>query len=429
MALSDGPPPSLQAQLDGLTSLHREFSSFLERVEKGRPPCHTPSCQLQKMALLEELSHHLARLPRSTSPFVADFDRAIFSGYRLASSAPPHVLDRSDQWREQRFHVSHHINWRSSWYTLISDLYLIQDLIRVFTEVQADPQRKLELKRLIGRGLLEVAFHMDRGQKALSGVTEAFMEHNSERLQETRARSEAHYDKFHKLSEQVFGEADEFSVLTGSPHQPPLFPSLNPAQQLQMLLHLREWSRLAGPNELFDAPRNRFLSRAYDSLEKAIDSLQAFNDLEFGVLGLENMQSIANPLLRNQADQQLHSRLYQEEEINAFTASVGTFMFDFFILKAWVGPSFLRTLTAFSAFQFWSIQQHPLRLGGGNKLMQLKLESYDLYDQVLRRQEVLEKARNQIQKRLAQIEREIAFIEQSLEVPTHRNSSDGGRTR
>jgi len=391
-------------RLQRLIELQKNYESYLQRVEKGSPPCHLDSCQLEKYSLVESLHQLVTPIPTRVSWLVRDFDRAIFSAYRLASSPPPYFTEEETRSDRLRYQAAQHMEWRGSWQAAAADLFLLRKILETYFRVTQDPYRQSELKTLIGRGLLEMTYHMAEGQKWKDKHTAALWTDDYEAQEKSKHLVESHFEEYHRLRLAVFsGTGKNWNSL---------FPELNEAETQQMLQHLRHWKREHPETWLFGAQSIRTLSRAHHIIRKAIQTITAFNDLEFGVVGLNNFESISNPERRTHKDIEYLQIHRQQEARTRGIFQASDYLIRWMVFHAWLGPSFARTAWGVAAYEIFNVKTRPIVIDeyGGRRRTELEAASREYAEQMQRRHSTLLETQDTIVRALSQVEAEIQFL-------------------
>jgi hypothetical protein len=394
-----------------LSELRTQFYRFLDRVENGQSPCHLPSCQLEKYQIMEKVSHQLGFLPKAASPLLDEAHKGVFAGYRLANLPAPYLNSETDSHQSRlRYQYSLHPEWRGSWYGFLSDLYLIRTMIKSFRQVLEDPIASEQLRQYMDAGLLEMAFHLSEGRAWADQIVRSRHEGNLEQESVAEEKANLHFAEYHRLRENVFPQlqAEGFRLFEGDVT---LFPGLNPAQSLQMMLHLRSWISDRPNSYVFEALHLRFLDRLERTLESVVKLSHQFNDLEFGVLGLRNMESFANPVLRNEKDLTIDQQIQKRESLEEGLYTSADFFLGFLTINAWLGPSMIRVAPMVGLYEFHKLNSQPLQRTEGSRSIRLRFESIQFQEQVETRTETLMETKQVILQRIQQIESEIAQLE------------------
>lgn len=406
---------SANESVEHLEAVKKRFEELLYRIEKGQEPCHLQSCQLEKYQLLERLSHRISRIPSSASPFIDTMKDSIFAGYRLAENPAPYFLETASKEEERIFAYSHHLRWRQDWQLLISDIRLLRNFIEVYETYYESDEEQAKLLRLIDQGLFELAFHLTEGERSSEDIVSSPLADQSEELEELKKKTDFHFEQYYYYRDKIRPElqAQGRRLFDTSSHgEPPLFPDLSSAESLQMILHLRDWAGPSPSSRLFRADQKRFLGKVKEELQDALRWAQEFHDLEFGVVGLSNLDSIANPIQQNQEAAGTYLDVFRREARAETWMSHFDFTMNFLLFNAWMNYKLAAFPTAWSEYR--RVSRESLTDANALQISFLRMEAIDLERQMENRRESLVRTRDLLLRRLEQVELELEYLNREV---------------
>lgn len=271
----------------------------LDRAVNGRDPCHSTSCQIEKTELLDEISIQIDRLPLGIPVFEESSLRALTSAWRLIENPfplPRNSVDESfsfselKNWWERRY--SHDLKLRSSWTGLYGQLLMIEKAIGFYLQlVSSSPARRADFLRAWNGGLKdytelerESSIYFYRIRQLEAGGLEGSNE--IERLELAR-------EMLNRERERIK------SQLPDSPYRllEKLFPNFQAPESAFILGLISHWLDIFPSNDLFDEERALILQKLENRVENLKENVRSFQELEYGLVGLRNFESMTNPVV------------------------------------------------------------------------------------------------------------------------------------
>lgn len=316
---------SVKAQsLDQLHQGLRLAENLLFRIEQGSQACHSSSCQKTKSATLHKIYRDSQLLSFLGPEFIDQAETSMQSARKLVRAAikrtdlPPHQPQNLTEWTkvfERRY--AHDIENTISWLAFAAKIESLRASLQYLAQgfKHLESNEKKEFQKLWERGLAEVLADQRRIQE-LSVLRDQSRRDGNEVAAE---KLDAEKLELMKKSRDWF-EEHEISLIT---IQRRFFSDLEFSRIIDLVKALNLWSDFFGnPNILSESLAQK--SQIIDpSLRTLVRDIQSFNDLEFGVVGLDNFSTMINPALAAGWEIQVQNRLQSHLESIQFLMDAG----------------------------------------------------------------------------------------------------------
>lgn len=277
-----------------LKETHALLLNYLDRVQNGKQPCYTRPCQLEKRRLLQKIQNKLEVLPSLEGRLLPNRRLALSSAYRLVDEpfiypssnldSPQNITEWLEWWKRRYAYESRlHSNWTAFYSAVVSH----ERALQLISSLKKSPRQKLQLKHWWKRGLGEAA-------RSLRQAVQAFQESSRLAMQGAIEESEAHREE----SESFFKRVEEFEEAAQIPFRmivKDIFPDHSLVEATSFLVHYKSWIDFFEPNDILEQHFFDYLNYQKDSIQEISNLIQDFRDLEYGVVGLNNFDSISNP--------------------------------------------------------------------------------------------------------------------------------------
>jgi hypothetical protein len=316
---------SVKAQnLDQLHEGLRLAETLLMRIEQGSPACHSSSCQKNKSAtlhkiyrdsqLLSFLGPEFSEQAKTSIQSARKLVRASIKRTDLSSKQPESFADWTKIFERRYAHdIENTISWLAFAAKIESLRASLQYLAQGFKHLESN--EKAEFQKLWERGLAQILADQRRIQEL--SILRDQNRHDGD--ESTAEKLDAEKLELMKKSRDWF-EENETSLIT---IQRRFFSDLEFSRIIDFVKALNFWSEFFGnPNILSESLAQK--SQTIDpSLRTLIRDIQSFNDLEFGVVGLDNFSTMTNPALAAGWEVQVQNRLQSHLESIQFLMDAG----------------------------------------------------------------------------------------------------------
>lgn len=282
-----------QSRIEELEATLAKSRELLEKVQRGAAPCHRDECQVKKGQILSSLFNTYESLPQKYSQFIPSLESGLSSAHYMVqfpfTQMPmefPKTLSDWSGWWARRY--EYEIQFRAQWLEFLNDttrLYRAVDLWgKTFTR---SPREKKLIQEAWDRGMGEIA-ELTLAYQSLAWQASA-LERTGQKIEAARLSEQAR--SLRLRSEELESQfAGSFRNVISA-----LFPA---GDFKSTLTSLSLWKRILdlnqSPDVLGDLTKQR-VAYLRTTLKKISGAQNDFNDLEYGVIGLNNYYSSVNP--------------------------------------------------------------------------------------------------------------------------------------
>jgi len=397
-------------ELASLRERLQQLYEILDRYEEGQSACFSSDCQKKKRILLHDLHRQMNRFP-----FIEGRDQslrrtALVSGHRLVDKAfqPPHTSKpRSfSEWRywwQQRY--QHDLRLRSSWAAWRSDVRLMRRSIQAYLDLWSLPRSRREnAEALWSQGVGSAAVWITEGlhlRSQAESETDAYRKQKLEEAASQKARLAQEVEQNLRIGiraslREIFYNTDEELLIVVA------------TQVASMMEPL-------GFESLFDEELREYVNYLAQELRNLFGQAQAFDDLEYGVLGLNNFDSSTNRARQIHTELKIQRKLDQVEEWFRFGYDSSIYILLSVATFKLAGPEYLLRFGAggASTYAYLNLEMRPsdLVLRPSSRTRELEAHLDPIILELARRKDLLELAQTQALERISEIEDRIRYLE------------------
>jgi hypothetical protein len=286
----------IQAQIDRLERKKAAALQQLAKTENGRSPCYTEECQRKKFNIVSTLSQRSQLIPEIGERFLKNRDEGIASAYRLvrkkfeppvmAGDFPASVHEWSEWWVRR---YNHEQEIRSGWMRFVSDVRLLYFGFQFYLKLDSASEEQRELiQDAWDRGLAEAAKHL----VAMATFAEqvGFFRELKDKEQEKAALLQAlsEQKKYNEINERFEGQIHSLLLK--------LFPQASNEEQVTaFLILMSDWLERTQSKSIFDSAFKEEMEWRNRQAQELYRTVLDFQDLEYGIVGLNNFYSPVNP--------------------------------------------------------------------------------------------------------------------------------------
>jgi hypothetical protein len=298
-------PGLAQADFSKIQKNKEAALQLLEKIENGRNPCYTDECQNKKVGLLGDVFQISSLLPEMGGAFLPTRERGIDSGYTLVrkrfvppsmKNAFPSTLKEWKQWWLKR--SDHESKIRSDWMRLVSEIYSLQQGLRMYIEVaRGSEEQHAQIEEAWQRGLARAAELLTTYPRLVRDASMADAQNDKAKAAQLRKEASLQIEEFNSLNRDKF--ENQFYPLLQA-----LIPQAKTQEQVVAFLILTQrWMNFSGDSRhVFDPSFINELKYRYKQIVALTHAAQDFNDLEYGVVGIKNFFSEVNPAIRTELE-------------------------------------------------------------------------------------------------------------------------------
>ena len=310
-----------------LNQLHeglRLAEKLLIRIEQGSPACHSTSCQKSKSATLHKVYRDSQLLSFLGPEFIEQAEISIQSARKLVrtpikrTDLPSNQPQSFADWTkifERRY--SHDIENMMSWLAFASKIESLRASLQYLTQGfnHLETNEREELQKLWELGLTRVLIDQRRIQEL--SVRRDQSRHDGDEV--TAEKLNAEKLELMKQSRDWL-EENKVSLID---IQRKFFAGLEFSRMIDLVKALDFWSDFFGDPVILSESLVEKTQTIDPSLRSLIRDIQSFNDLEFGVVGLDNFSTMTNPALAAGWEVQVQNRLQSHLESIQFLMDAG----------------------------------------------------------------------------------------------------------
>lgn len=306
-------------RIERLHHVSQLIENALERVRFGAEPCSTEACQRQKYRLLAQIRMQVDWLPQWREDELQS--RAFLSAYRYLRE-PMQRPEASDwlQWWKRRY--EYEIQNRSLWPQYVQQMADLATAFQSFDRLVHTPSKSRQT--FIDhwhQGLAEAAQFLQEAVQLsrLAGLRE--LEWKDQEAEDLRSEAQTRFDQLRDWEARHGKRISQILSET--------FPEHQSAQALQLVLHLHTWSKHFDEKDIFQPYFVELLKDQQGFVRQIYRQMQEFNDLEYGVIGLQHYEDGQSPLIPWDEEIEIQKRLDQIEEIYRLGLDASIFFFLF----------------------------------------------------------------------------------------------------
>ncbi len=292
-ALSVSLLATLAGNLSELETRLATAQELLKRVEEGQAPCYSHECQYQKNQLLNEAFRRSTLLPSDGLKILTYRDQAMEGAYQMVGKPfqrPgdefPKTLKEWSRWWKLR--MSHEHIYRGQWLAFVNQAFSTHSALDlILKKASASPSQIPLIEEAWSRGAGQI-FTLMREHASL--MRQAAVLRDLGKIKQAESLSV----QATRLREQRESLENEFGGVFRSVMEK-LFPGLSFEKIGNAFFYLNVIVEFERETQIF-SPRT--LSRLQfwrAELKRLLKSLQNYNDLEYGIVGLNNFNTTTNP--------------------------------------------------------------------------------------------------------------------------------------
>lgn len=297
---------------------------LLDKVQNGRAPCYKTTCQEEK----SELLHRIYRNAQLLSFLGADLRESIEPGIFAARR-----MLREKFW--QSFESEREPQSIKDWFQFykrrqIQDIEAEVDWLRFSNEVESlrrsftlyssqvlrfSPEDKKFFQEIWDRSYAEI-LKLYRDAQLLGEEARRVRRSGSEaKAEQIRSQMIENLKRARDLTENL--------GYTTSEIQARLFPQLELVQITELCLNIQRWVNFLNIDDLFSPSLSDLIRRLDKGLKELYANIQKFNELEYGIVGLNNFLSHQNPAIRAAKEHAILIQLEQKLDYARFVLNAG----------------------------------------------------------------------------------------------------------
>ncbi|PIR22197.1 MAG: hypothetical protein COV44_09275 [Deltaproteobacteria bacterium CG11_big_fil_rev_8_21_14_0_20_45_16] len=295
---------------DNLQDLYikqQQVVEILNRFQKGAESCNNTSCQKEKRIALHAIHNRLDSLPNFMPFAAANRWESLASAHALIdrpaklrkSNGPKSIADWI-QWWNARYELDLERGVR--WSAFMQDISSYREGLRYLLRLSRLPMDRQErIRETWNLEIGRAAYRAFEGKYFSEQADLAFMESNKLQADEFDRRS-------HEAANEV--SAIESTLKVGIRAKlREIFPELS---EESIMLQTAFFWRLGedfGHQDLFHPEFQEYLAYINTDVVEIFNRATTFDDLEYGVLGLDNFDSRENPLVQYQTELKIQREL------------------------------------------------------------------------------------------------------------------------
>lgn len=332
--------------------------NVLRQIETGQSPCYSDDCQTKKFRMVSDVYRQSSLLPKVGQLFLESRADGVQSGYRLVQKkfAPPSMenafpstLREWKSWWIKRY--DHELETRSNWMRLTSDLYSLQQGMKIYIELaKASDEQKSQIEEAWGRGLWRCAELLTSFPNLVLQASQAEAHKNAALALELRREAARQIDEFNTINKEKF-QGQFYPMLEL------LLPQAKtPEQAIALLMLLNHWKQVSGAAHVFDESFQNEMKYRYKEIFALTRTAQDFNDLEYGIVGLKNFYSSVNPAIRTELEMVYQGFLDKVDDTARQIVDLGAFYLLGITGAEIMGPGFLSQYALPTSLSLFSIE-------------------------------------------------------------------------
>lgn len=397
---------SVQAE-PATSSRHEQLQNMLTRITKGKTACFTEQCQKEKTQLLLKIQTEIADLPSYFYDKETPPSSGISSAFRLVRSRfsplkKPQTISDWHEWWKRRY--AHDISLRSDWMKFKGELSFYRYGIYQFLKFAQQPEIFTEdFRRIWSANGGRISSLFVESSKISDKLLPLESPRDQKQIDDLQRQLRNLQDELDSLESE--NNDDLANVLADS------FPQLNRGERFLLLRFLDRATIELMIEDPFDPLFIDTLKSFYKKTSSLYSYTQAFEDLEYGVLGLENFDSSTNPSIAANNELTIQNRLNQVDGIARELIDFSAYILFFLAAdKATSGSHFLSMLIT-GANDFMMLENSEQRFS--DYLIKPSQRSSQLEEQVALFGIEMESRRERLENEKAFLERELLKIEET----------------
>lgn len=388
-------------------SRQEQLRDMLTRITKGETACFTDACQDQKTNLLLKIQTEVADLPSYFYDKETPPSSGISSAFRLVRSrfsplAKPESLSDWHEWWKRR--AAHDISLRSDWMKFKGELSFYRFAIYQFLKFAQQPDIFTEdFRRIWLSGGGRIASLLVESSKISDKLLSLQATTSQKRRDDLERQLKNLQSELDSLEDET--NDDLANVLADS------FPQLNRGERFLLLRFLDRASNELMISDPLDSQFIGSLRFFYKKTSSLYSHAQSFEDLEYGVLGLENFDSPTNPAIAAHTELAIQNKLNQVDGIARELIDFSAYILFFLAAdKATSGSHFL-SMFIVGANDFMMLENNEQRFS--DYFIKPSQRSSQLEEQAALFGMEMESRRERLEAEKAFLERELLKIEET----------------
>lgn len=400
------------AQNDRLSRLQqaRQLTlQTLDRVNQGAAPCYDSDCQNQKARLYHQIERSLSRATPLRENLTAHSVYRFLRSPRQELNQNPKTLRDWHAWWKRRYSLEAFQD--AEWNAFFESVVQTEKMLQLVWGLVSNP---FDLDRIAPR------FDRDFREACRLLYSAVLLEEQAN--QAYRAGDEAKSDRLKDEADRLRDRQKAIEERMGRPLLAitrELLPDQSFGDSLRTFIELDRLMRLFGSSDLLHPDLPGFVRGMHQEWNAVFKPSQDFADLEYGVVGLNNLETIVNPVVAVQNEIRIQSQLDRVE-------IVGQSLIDLFHYSLLLGAArdfgsgsklltFLGLLGSGYAFEKldWSVARQIFP--SSTRTQELLSSLPSLEERLIRRKSSLEKTKTILETKLIEIDRLIETIVQGGE--------------
>lgn len=327
---------SLNAQSSELDSLRNErnrIQEILQIVQDGRPPCSSSECQSKKAELFYDLQTQLMRTPPIETRLPEIRSQALLAAQQLIRikktrelRSPKNLADWVD-WYQNR--AQYDLEYEARWHFYSEELTFVRNSIRYFLSRIQNPAYAHDFENAWSLGMGEAAYAILESRDLAQ--LKVGLNESSSKFRQIDEEIKRLNSKVQRIQDQL---PDRMGVLFAK-----FLPGIPPENHLNFFRFFYSSCEYNYCSGVLDSDFQNFLKEYLDQTKLIADDLRDFDELEFGVIGLNNLQSSSNPSELAAHEIKIQKKLESVEGVLRFGLGTTAEILEFSILQSVLGGS------------------------------------------------------------------------------------------
>lgn len=391
---------------DQLTKVKAMIEAALDRVRLGQDACHDRLCQNQKRALLAKLKIELDWLPEWAEDSL--LRKSFHSAYRLVSQ-PYEKPQKTDllAWWKRRY--QYELEVRSYWPHFVESLADLSKSLSELEKLKSEEPRPL-WEHYWKENLFKAAQDLHLAVRLTREASFKELEGQFEEAETIREQAQTYFDSLHRFEEK--------QGLRISRIFQKLAPKARAAEALQMILQIGRWAQWFGTEDIFNEEFLSFVGSQSSHIRSLYRLAQDFNDLEYGVVGLKQVNGVYLPLENLQSEIEIQSLLDRFEEGIKMGIDTGVFFLLAGSANAIAAGSRILTFGILAPSLYaqtkWQWNLSASLFTPQDYTDELRLHEFQLEEMLALRRSSLQQTERALLDRLDRVNRELETYERNL---------------